>query len=80
MLTLKGWAGRTGLNCGMGAGFIGWGAWARWGAWLGAGVRVENPGRGGNGSMRPSIGVNGSETEGVGEVMCANVSGKEGVW
>ena len=35
---------------------------------------VDNPGGDGIGSMRPSIGVNSSETEGVGEVICANVS------
>ena len=36
----------------------------------------ESPGGGGIGSVRPSIGENSSEAEGVGEVMCANVSDK----
>lgn len=40
---------------------------------------AESPGGVGIESMRPSIGVNSSETEGVGEVICANVSDKEGV-
>lgn len=35
---------------------------------------AESLGGGGAGSVRPSIGVNSSEADGVGEVMCANVS------
>jgi hypothetical protein len=43
----------------------------------GVGVDAQNPGGGGGvDSVRPSIGVNSSETEGVGEVMCANAPGK----
>ena len=38
---------------------------------------TQNPGGGGGvDSVRPSIGLNSSETEGVGEVMCANAPGK----
>lgn len=77
MLTVLGLKGREGLNCGTGAEFIGWGALCMGRAvWLGVGVGVESPGGGGMNSMRPSIGVNNSEAEGVGEVMCANVSDK----
>jgi len=72
VLALK---GRAGLNCGTGAGFIGWEAFCtEWAVWLGIGVGVESPGGDGVDFVGSSIGVNSSEAECVGEVMCANVS------
>ena len=60
--------------------FIGGGALCTGrGGWLGDGVDVESPGGGENGSVRSSRGVNNSEAEGVGEVMCANVADKSWV-
>ena len=47
--------------------------------WFGIGVYAESPGGGGIGSVGPSIGVKSSEAEGVGEVICANVSDNRGV-
>lgn len=41
--------------------------------WFGVGVGEEGAGAGVVGSIWSSIGINSSETEGVGEVMCANV-------
>ena len=50
-----------------------------WALWFGVGAHVESPGGDGIGSVRPSIGVKSSEAEGVGEVICANVSDNRGV-
>lgn len=66
--------GTFGLNCGMGAGAVDWRTFCEGlVGWLGVGVDVERL-CWWFGSVRPSIGVNSSEADGVGEVICANVS------